>query len=383
MKSPGQLSLKLRKQWNNSNKRELRLLGGTTGWPITESIGRPKPATIATDLDAVRQHIHAWAQVKIGQVLWEEVSYRAAAEPVKVPRHWQLNKPSEWIAACRDPAVQQEFNSMAKLVNDAAPEFHSLLIRRPSLWRYKPLEEVLQACNVAATLSPGYANGKPLRTLSVAGIDTKFFERHARLITRLLDQRFEDEVSRIGLEAFLGALYEGDHWVLLVDLDGSLLPFKRQRVSTNDLTNATLPGSQLLIVENESCLHQLPSVVDNTLVVLGAGFDLEWTSNPRLQNKRVGYWGDIDTWGLNCLAQARHHLPKLQSLLMDRSHFIKYQQYAVVEPVVAGTEIPVQLHEAEKLLYRELLSSEAGRLEQEYLPVDVVQQSIAGWCERK
>lgn len=383
MKSPGQLSLKLRKQWSSSKKREFRLLGGAEGWPIVESIGRPRPATIATDLDCVRKHIQAWSQVKIGQVLWEDVSYRATAEPVKVPYRWQLNKPSEWIDACRDPTAQQEFKAMAKLVSDTDAEFHSLLIRRPSLWLHKPLEEVLQACSVASRLSPGYADGKPLRTLSVAGIDTKFFERHSRLITRLLDQRYEDEVSRIGLEAFLGALYEGDHWILLVDLDGSLLPFKRQRVSTTDLINVALPGRQLLIIENESCLHQLPAVVENTLAVLGAGFDLEWTSNPELKSKRIGYWGDIDTWGLSCLGQARQNLPKLESLLMERKHFIKYQRYAVVEPVAAGTKIPVQLLETEQLLYRDLLSSETGRLEQEYLPSDVVHQAIAEWCERK
>lgn len=382
MKSPEQLSLKLRKQWNNAKKRELRLLGGAAGWPITESIGRPKPATIATDLDAVRQHIQVWGQVKTGEVIWEEVSYRATAEPVKVPCKWQLNKPSEWIDACRNQAVQQEFRSMEKLVSNAATEFHSLLIRRPSLWQNKPLDEVLLACSVAAELSPGFANGKPLRTLSVTGIDTKFFERHARLVTRLLDQRFEDEVSRIGLEAFLGALYEGDHWILLVDLDGGLLPFKRQRVSTADLVNAALPGSRLLIVENESCLHQLPPVVDNTLAILGAGFDLDWTGNSTLQNKAIGYWGDIDTWGLNCLAKARQNQPGLQSLLMEYEHFVEYQQYAVVEPVVAGTQIPEYLIESEKLLYQTLLNSEAGRLEQEYLPVNVVHDAIARWWER-
>ncbi len=382
MKSPAQLSLKLRKQWNNSKKRELRLLGGAESWPVIESIGRPGPAAVANDLDAVRQHIQAWSQVKTGQVLWQEVNYRATAEPVKVPCYWQLNKPSDWIDACRDQTVLHEFKAMARLVSETDEQFHSLLVRRPSLWQQKPLDEVLQACSVAAELYPGFANGKPLRALSVAGIDTKFFERHAQLITRLLDQRFEEEISRIGLEAFLGAHYEGDHWVLLVDLDGNLLPFKRQRVSTADLASAVLPGSQLLIVENESCLHQLPHVIKNTLVILGAGFDLEWTSNPTLTKKRIAYWGDIDTWGLSCLALARQNLPTLQSLLMERRHFVEYQQHAVVEPVVAGTEIPVQLREAEQSLYSELLQSDAGRLEQEYLPFDVVKQAIDEWRDR-
>ena len=66
--------------------------------------------------------------------------------------------------------------------------------------------------------------------LSIEGIDTKFFERNAQLVTALLDVRFDGEVSKIGLASFLGAFTESDHWLLLLDLDGSLLPFKQMRV---------------------------------------------------------------------------------------------------------------------------------------------------------
>jgi hypothetical protein len=51
----------------------------------------------------------------------------------------------------------------------------------------------------------GCATGQPLRMLSVDGNGTKFFERHSRLITRLLDQRYDHEISRIGLDVFLEA----------------------------------------------------------------------------------------------------------------------------------------------------------------------------------
>jgi len=352
-------------------------LGGGA-WPIVEPIGRPQPTAIATDLDAVKKHINTWASITTGQVIWESVKYRATSEAVKVPHTWQLNKPTEWIAACRDNGIQKEFEAMTKLVSESAPAFHSLLIKRRSLWQNKPVEEVIKACQVAAELTPGYARGKPLRTLSLAGIDTKFFERHARLVTKLLDSRFEDEVSTLGLETFLDALQESDHWVLLLDLDTSLLPFKRQRVSTTDLANTSLPGRQIIIVENESCVHQLPAL-KNTVAILGAGLDLEWTRNPTMQNKAIAYWGDIDTWGLQCLARARNNLPDLVTLMMDREHFDKYRHLAVIEPVVAGTDIPDRLDPAEQSLYKHLLNSEAGRLEQEFLPVDLVHRNILDW----
>lgn len=40
--------------------------------------------------------------------------------------------------------------------------------------------------------------------LGLEGIDTKFFERHGSLIVSFLDVRFDNDVSEMGLEAFLG-----------------------------------------------------------------------------------------------------------------------------------------------------------------------------------
>ena len=378
MKSPSQIADKLKRQWHNSNKREYRLLSGGEAWPISESIGKPKPKVMANDLDGVIQHNNAWKQIKTGKVIWESVKFRAAAEPVSVPISWQLNKPSEWIQACSNQTIQREFDAMAQLVEKTDPALHSLLIRRRSLWQNKPLHEVIQACRVAATLTPGYANGKPLRTLSLENIDTKFFERHARLITKLLDTRFEDEVSAIGLEMFLDALQEGDHWLLVIDLDGSQLPFNKQRVSTKELARTNLPGRHLLIVENERCQHQLP-VLKNTIAVLGAGFDLDWTNNPNFTTKHIGYWGDIDTWGLQCLSKARAHLPHLQTLMMNEEVYNAHLALAVCEPVAAGQDVPDTLSAAESALYNKLLTSDAGRLEQEFLPDSLVQQTVTQW----
>src|SRR5690606_28740778 len=124
----------------------------------------------------------------------------------------------------------------------------------------KRAEEVIQACDLASQVYPGCANGLPLRRLGMAGVDSKFFERHRSLIIKLLDVRFNGLVSELGLETFLGALDETDHWLLVADLDGSLLPFRLMRVRHTELLTNSLPGSRLLIVENERCVHQLPKV---------------------------------------------------------------------------------------------------------------------------
>ncbi len=201
------------------------------------------------------------------------------------------------------------------------------------------------------------------------------------LSPRCLDVRFDGEVSKIGLESFLGAFAEGDHWLLLLDLDGSLLPFKRMRVRSSDLRATALPGERLLIVENESCQHQLPAV-SRTIAILGTGFDLGWTDVDWLSKKKVAYWGDIDTWGLQCLATARKSIRHLDPLLMSSEVFAKFAELAVPEPVIAGTESPVDLNLAEKNLYYQLLHEPCGRLEQEFLPEELCRTAIMNWVRR-
>ena len=101
------------------------------------------------------------------------------------------------------------------------------------------------------------------------------------------------------------------------------------------------------------------------------GFDLGWTDADWLSTKKVAYWGDIDTWGLQCLAAARKSIRHLDPLLMSSEVFSQFAELAVPEPVVAGNELPVDLTQAEKNLYKQLLEEPCGRLEQEFLPEEL------------
>ncbi|QDT27852.1 hypothetical protein Enr10x_31870 [Gimesia panareensis] len=379
MKSPAELTLSLRRQWENADKRETRLLGGENAWPVIHSIGLPTSKEMFSDLDSVKRHVNEWRQVNVGEVIWEGVRYRATSGPVEMPVQWKLQQPTEWINACADQTIHNEFKSLTLLAEQTDPLFHSLLIRRRSLWLSKRLDEVVQAAHLAMELESGCAAGTPLRAISLGGIDTKFFERNARLVTALLDTRFDDEVSRIGIEAFLGAISEGDHWLLLMDLDGSLLPFRRQRVRSSELRESILPGKRLLIIENESCQHQLPDVPE-TIAVLGSGFDLGWIEGHRLQERKIGYWGDIDTWGLQFLAKARLTVQQLDALMMTSEVYEQHSYAAVPEPIIAGVDLPTGLSNPERALYKRLLKEPKGRLEQEFLPQKFIRETILSWA---
>lgn len=378
MKTPDQLRAQLIRQWDNASLREERLLNPDVNWPIKLAIGKPSAREIEFELDAVRTHIQQWQAMSVGHVEWTPVRYRSTAEPIQVPVQWLLQRPSDWAQASEDGRVYQEYQTMAQLCADSPASDHSLWIRKRHLWRDKPIEEVLRAVRLADSLQPGCADGRPLRALPYAGIDSKFFERHRSLIIQLLDVRYDGAASDLGLETLLEAAPENDHWLLVADLDGGLLPFAQQRVRASELASrATMPGSHCLIVENERALHLLPRLPE-TIVVLGSGNNLKWLANSWLATKHVAYWGDLDTWGLKLLAQARGHLPQIWPLLMDSATFTAHASKAVIEPLRAET-VTQGLTTAELQLFNELTQLKKGRLEQEFLAEDAVHEAVAAW----
>lgn len=378
MKSPAELARRWSAQWAVADHREQRLLSADA-WPICLPIGRPTPSELTQQTDKVREHLRRWRAVTIGRVVWAVVPFRGGSEPVEVPIEWVLASPSEWAFACDDPDIRSEYERLGRLVSAADPSLHRSLVRLRHLLVDKPEAEIAKALQLAMALSPGCAQGRPLRALSTCGIDSKFFERHRSLLIQLLDVRFDGQAGERGLEVFLGALDEGEHWLLVAPLAPGLLPFEQLRVRARELTVAPLPGSHLLVVENERCLHQLPPL-SSTVAVLGAGLNLGWLAAPWLAGKSLGYWGDMDTWGLVMLARARERQAHLTPLLMSRELFDAVSPtVAVVEGSPADPEPPQGLTAAEADLYRHLRALERGRVEQEFLAREQVLEAIEQW----
>lgn len=377
MKSPEALAAVLAQQWQSADTREHRLLS-PEAWPHRVSIGRPAPAKVANATAEVRDHLARWRGVSIGTVAWQDATYRSAAGPINVPLQWTLSSPAEWAKASASPDVMREFERLDTLMRHVDPIFHPRLVRQRSLWQSRSNEDVIRAADLAMALEPGIASGRPLRALGLAGADTKFFENHGSLVAALLDTRFDGQVSEQGLTSFLGATDEGDHWLLVVPLSPGTLPFTQQRVRARELRDVPLPASRILLVENDRCLHQLPPLTD-AVAILGFGLDLAWTAAGWLGERKIGYWGDLDTWGLTMLARARLHQGHLEPLLMTRTVFDHHAHLATCEPVSAGPVPLYGLLDAERDLYSYLAAREKGRLEQEFLPPAYVRETLLTW----
>ncbi len=384
LKSPALVAEKLAKQWQNHQLREARWFADDGAYPIVLPIPAPSAAMVAQSHLAVKAHLKAWKAVTVGEVIYADKRYRALAEPLSVPRRWVLGNVDDWIRACQNKTVRDEYRHYQAITQKVSKPFHRLLIRHKGLVTERDSEEVIRACQLAEQLSPDIAGGAPLRALAFAGTDSKFFERHRKFIIKLLDVRFSGEASRVGLETFLGASKD-EHWISVVDLDGDLLPFAQQKIRVTELQQRGLPDAQLLIVENVQVTQMLPHL-PKTLAVLGAGLDLAWLSAAWTAERRIVYWGDMDTWGLAMLARARHYRSDIEAVLMDANHFHAHQEKAVPERTLADSYIAdvwMHLTPCEQVFYQQLKNTARGRLEQEFLPIDIVHDAlIARLCQR-
>ena len=66
---------------------------------------------------------------------------------------------------------------------------------------------------------------------------------------------------------------------------------------------------------------------------------------------------------------------------MTSEIYDQFSESAVVEPVIAGTELPCGLHVSEQRLYWRLVRESRGRLEQEYLPTELIHKTLIRWAQ--
>ena len=104
---------------------------------------------------------------------------------------------------------------------------------------------------------------------------------------------------------------------------------------------------------------------------------MTWLTADWLNSKNIAYWGDIDSWGLSFLSDARAHLPNLTALMMNQNT-VELHHAAMVNEPSSVLKLPIALTEAEQNLFYALKNRdfEANRLEQERLNSDYIYAQI-------
>ena len=225
-----------------------------------------------------------------------------------------------------------------------------------------------------------------LRQVDVAGVDTKFIERHHRLLDRLLVTVLPPEgvdLTQSGLVRRYGFRRKPNY--VRFRLPGPLDPFPpvltELRLRADELADLKLDVGTVFVVENEISYLALPSVPD-ALVIFGEGFAVTvLEAIPWLDDKDLVYWGDIDTHGFAILDRLRSRFRSVSSILMDYVTLLAHPDQLVQEESPTSAPLP-HLTSEEQSLYRDLVEDRFGtavRLEQERVRFGLVHKALDRW----
>lgn len=220
------------------------------------------------------------------------------------------------------------------------------------------------------------ANPRPniyLRQVDVPGVDTKFIESWTSVIADLLEEvLLPEQIAREhpprAFEARYGLRAKSLRVpVRVLDPALSFAGLTEFSAPLEQLATLQPNAAHVLLVENEITALSLPPM-NGTLVIHGLGNAVEKVAVlPWLTNKRLWYWGDIDTHGIAILSRLRSFLPQITSILMDEATLLEHCQQWVTEESQDMTECAF-LTPAETSLLSDLRSDRYNRrvrLEQE------------------
>lgn len=224
-----------------------------------------------------------------------------------------------------------------------------------------------------------------LRQIDVEGVDTKFVDRHRKVLDELLmvvlpegridtDHTAGDFARRYRFRA------RPEYTRFRVFGSESALPeaCTEFTLRTEELASLELTSRLLFVVENEITYLAFPHVPD-ALVVFGSGFELaSLRPLPWLAEKEIVYWGDIDTHGFDILNRLRSRFHSVRSILMDEATLLAHRGQWVAEPSPTNRLLP-NLTGAEAALYGDLVEDRFGptiRLEQERVRPSLLEREL-------
>ncbi|MFT4564585.1 MAG: hypothetical protein ACI9BW_004354 [Gammaproteobacteria bacterium] len=372
-------------EWQHDRHQRARLLGERP-YPIRVLLKAPTGSAALDDVARFHQFTTAWKTWPVqSQIEWENRKYRQIGEQ-QVPIAFNLGSLDELIDFLGHK-VRDEYRTLQQLVAPLVADdssYYPILVRNIERVRQLAPDEVRAIARLLPQLHQGMAKQCFPRALPVTGIDTKFIETHANLISALLDQRDDGAVSTAGdLWTWLGTrhLTKDRIWVrpLCAQTRSALANIDYLQLTSDVLRDTRLACERVIIIENEQSGYAVGNIPLG-LAIFGAGRNLAWMQAEWLREKKIAYWGDLDSWGFEMLSQARGHQPHTQSLMMDRETVLRHQQ-RLVDERSSYPAIPPYLNENEIHLFMELRDCVYGgsRLEQERLSADFIRARIADW----
>lgn len=389
--TPAHIQAQLLRLWQNGSWLAGTVAGDSL-FPLTLPVRQPAAAQLGVLFDSVRRWIRqleegSQSNKGYGYVIgWREINHRQLGRN-QLPDSIVISKEADALRLIGKGVQMRRFEQLVALSLQAFPSLRGWLQRRPLI----VLEHADAWPGILAILQWFVAHPRPqryIRELDIEGVDSKFIETRKALLTELLDQVLPLEA--IEIQAVGARQFEARYGLLSKP---ALIRFRLldARHYIGGLSDLSVPVAQfaalqttvtrVFITENEINGLALPQVA-NSMVIFGGGYGVERLADIAwLADKKIIYWGDIDTHGYAILDRLRAFLPQARSILMDLATLQAHQ-------LLWGQELAHQRHVGELIrltpeeqavfqLLRDNILGDCIRMEQERLGFRLVRAAIA------
>jgi hypothetical protein len=222
-----------------------------------------------------------------------------------------------------------------------------------------------------------------IREISLQGIDSKYIQKHLKIVDLLLSCLLEKEPLTTLKDFAFEKCYKLKY--ILPQVRFRILDERLHLFGCDDITlpinqfeKLKLNCQKVFVVENKITFLSFPPL-QGAIVIFGSGYNLGILKNTHwLDEKEIYYWGDIDMDGFAILSQMRSYFSQTKSFLMDSKTLEKWCDRSV--SYSGSKELKLKhLTNEESILYQRLASNYYGknfRLEQEMIPFDYIREII-------
>ena len=373
----------LRRRWERGDF--LTSLATDTPWtPVEIPIRTPSAGDVTHRFPEVQEWVTRWRAAENGNLRLEfkTVGGRIAGTNRLPCRAW-IDTPQQLWSLLGVTGKVRRFTDLLGYTRQAAPALVDLIAAQP----IKILTHEADWTRLVTTalwIEAHATSDTYLRQVDVPGVDTKYIEHNRTILAAILDLLLhEQRIDRTQPPSNFAARYRmrtkpAYARLRLLDPPPDTL-FTEMTVRIEELAAHPPAAPTIIVVENEITFLALPRV-PQAVAILGGGYAVPvLQALPWLAERRLLYWGDLDTHGFAILDRLRRLLPHTRSLLMDRETLLTHQSQWVEEPVPTDTSLPA-LHEDEAQLYRDLVEDRWGqavRLEQERIRYSTIERALA------
>ena len=384
--TPADIKAQLQKLWDRGLLLST-LIGGEEMFPRRLTLKGPDSRELSNSFTDVRDWIARLSGVsKQYRIVWRSINHRILGAN-EIPSEIWIDSLDDALGLIGKRRAAEQFAALVALTRDHEPELLSWLAKRP-LRALDLAEEWPRLLEIVAWLRKHPRSGIYLRQIDLPGVHSKFIEGQRSVLGELFDLVLppeEIDTTATGAGGFCRRYGFQDKPLRvrfrILDLNLALLPTETdQDITVTQTTFARLeiPVDKVFITENEINFLAFPQVPQG-MVIFGAGYGFEnFGAVEWLRDRKIHYWGDIDTHGFAILNQLRGFFPHAASLLMDRPTLMEHRALWGVEPS-PETGILTRLTDEESALYDQLRQNDLGfqiRLEQEKIGFELLVEAL-------